>query len=319
MPDRTRPKSFATGSDLTLLNAATALQSIIDHTSGKTQLTTDQLTQCGATLSDTMRSLPPDDTILLPKLTALAKQPTAIPSATKPLRSTDALARLMLTRDLEILKSTKPEQLHAHPAAGIFPGAVPKDAPRIAGRNLAIDVSVPQWHSTGLYAAPGEIIRITIPQQAANRGLGVRIGCHTDSLWHLDPWQRAPEISRREPLKEVVTLAANPFGGLVYIDVPENAPHLVINVTISGAVEAPHFILGKTSLDDWKDRIRNNPAPWAELETNKIILSVPSGEIRQLDNPDELMALWNKILDAEAETSHHALGTGTRQKQVDSP
>lgn len=302
-PARTLPQSFSTAGDLTLLNATTALQSITDHARGKTQLSPEELTQCGTTLSDAMRSLPPDDTVLLPKLATLASQPTALPSPAKPLRSSDALARLMLTRDLAILSTTRPEQLHAHPSAEIFPGSVPKDAPRLAERTLAIDVSIPQWHSTGLYAAPGEIIRVTIPQEAANHGIGVRIGCHTDSLMHLDFWKRVPEISRREPLKEVQTIAANPFGGLIYIDVPQNAPRRIINVTISGAVEAPHFILGKTSLDDWKNRIRNNPAPWAELETSKVILSVPSEKIRLLETPDELMALWDRILDAEADLS----------------
>ena len=143
---------------------------------------------------------------------ALANKPGDFPTLTKPLRETDALARLMLTLDLERLRATKPEQLHAHPAADAFPGSVPNTAPRIADRVVAIDVSIPQWHSTGLYAAPGEIIRVTVPPEAANRGLGVRIGCHTDSLWHLDAWRRVPEISRREPLKEALTLAANQIG-----------------------------------------------------------------------------------------------------------
>ncbi len=303
MPGRTLAKSYATGGDLSLLNATTALQAITDHTRGKTKLTPDQLSQCSATLADAVRSLPPADKILLPKLAALPNKPGQFPSPTQPMRATDALARLMLTLDLERLRATQPGQLHAHPAADAFPGSVPKTAPRIAARVLAIDLTIPQWHSTGLYAAPGEIIRITLPPEAANKGLGVRIGCHTDSLWHLNEWQRIPEISRREPLKQALTTAANPFGGLIYIDVPENAPHLTINVTISGAVEAPHFILGKTSEADWKKSIRNNPAPWAELETNKVVLSVPSGKIRLLDNPGELMALWDRILDAEADLS----------------
>ncbi|MES2658218.1 MAG: M60 family metallopeptidase [Verrucomicrobiota bacterium] len=303
MPARTLPQAFATGGDLKFLNATTALQALTDNSGRKNQLAPAAVTQCAATVADALRSLPPDDRILLPKIAALSSETPSIPKETTPIRSSDAISRLMLTRETEILRSTKPEQLKAHPAAEAFPGTVVKSAPRLAERTIAVDVSIPQWHSTGLYAAPGEVIRVTIPQQAANKGVGVRIGCHTDALWHLDQWKRMPEISRRELLKEAVTLAANPFGGLIYIDVPENAPRLVINVTISGAVEAPHFILGKTSVEDWKKRIRNHPAPWAELETKKIILSVPSEKVRLLDNPDELMTLWDKILDAEADLS----------------
>ena len=302
-PDKTLPKAYATGGELTLLNATAALQAIADHTSGKAKLAPDQLTQCGATLADAMRALPPDDTLLLPKIAALASQPAEFPSPAKPLRADDALARLMLTRNLELLRNAKPEQLRAHPAADSFPGAVPKTAPRIASRTVAIDTTVPQWHSTGLYAAPGELIRVTLPPEAVDKGFGVRIGCHTDSLWHLDKWQRAPEISRREPLKLAQTTAANPFGGLIYIDVPDKITPATLQFTIAGAVEAPHFILGKTSVLDWKNRIRNLAAPWAELETKKVILSVPSEKIRQLEDPDALMTLWDRILDAEADLS----------------
>ena len=180
---------------------------------------------------------------------------------------------------------------------------MPRTAPRIASRTVAIDTAVPQWHSTGLYAAPGEPIRVSLPPEAVDKGFGVRIGCHTDSLWHHDKWQRAPEISRREPLKLAQTTAANPFGGLIYIDVPDKITPGTLQVTIAGAVEAPHYVHGKTSVLDWKNRIRNHPAPWAELETKKIILSVPSEKIRQLEDPDALMALWDRILDAEADLS----------------
>ena len=304
-PDKTLPKAFATGGDLALLNASAALQAIADHTTGKARLAPDQLTQCGATLADAMRALPPDDLILLPKINALAALPgaTDIPSPAKPLAADNALARLMLTRQLETFRTAKPEQLHAYPGADAFPGAVPKTAPRIPSRTVALDTAVPQWHSTGLYAAPGEVIRVTAPAEAVDKGFGVRIGCHTDSIWHLEKWQRAPEISRREPLKTAQTAAANPFGGLIYIDVPDKLTPGTIQVTIAGAVEAPHFILGKTGVLDWKNRIRNFPAPWAELETKKVILSVPSEKIRALEDPDALMALWDQILDAEADLS----------------
>ena len=199
------------------------------------------------------------------------------------------------------MRDAKPEQLRAHPAAEFFPGAVPADAARIASRTVSIDTTVPAWHSTGLYAAPGELIRVQIPPEAADKGFGVRIGCHTDGLWHLDKWQRAPEISRRESLRQAQTAAANPFGGLIYIEVPGDCTLGTIAVSVAGAVEAPRYIHGKTSVEEWKTKLRNSPAPWAELETKKVILSVPSAKIRQLDDPDALMAVWDAILDAQAD------------------
>ena len=42
--------------------------------------------------------------------------------------------------------------------------------------------------------------------------------------------------------------------------------------------------------------MRQSPAPWAELEFENIIFTVPSDAIRHLERPDEVAALWNKIM-----------------------
>lgn len=298
-PGKTTKSGYATGGDLALLNASTAL----DATLAKTAIAPDQLTQAGTTLADALRALPPDDKIFLPRLAALNTSATVVdfPRPDKPLAADNALARLVVTQQLETLKQTKPELIRPHPAADAFPGAVPKTAPRIPNRTVTIDTGIPGWQSTGLYAAPGELIRVAVPPALADKGLGIRIGCHTDSLWHLDKWQRAPEISRREPIKAAITAAANPFGGLIYIDMPEKLPPGKTLLAVAGAVEAPRYILGETSLMEWKTKIRNAPAPWAELETKKIILSVPSEKIRQLNDPEALMKFWDQVQDANAD------------------
>ena len=77
----------------------------------------------------------------------------------------------------------------ANPKLVVFMGSIflallPAGAPRVT-RTLRIDTAVPRWHSTGLYAAPGETITVTVPQAAAAMGLKVRIGAHTDKTYHL--------------------------------------------------------------------------------------------------------------------------------------
>ncbi len=72
-------------------------------------------------------------------------------------------------------------------------------------------------------------------------------------------------------------------------------------MTIANAIEAPLFIAGKTSLKDWRESIRQRPAPWAEIGNNKVILTVPSQVIRKLEDPQELMSFWDGVLDACAE------------------
>jgi len=62
-------------------------------------------------------------------------------------------------------------------------------------------------------------------------------------------------------------------------------------------VEAPLYVQGKTDPTAWLEKIRKAPAPWAELEGHNVILTVPSRVVRTLDNPEELMALWDRAID----------------------
>lgn len=67
-----------------------------------------------------------------------------------------------------------------------------------------------------------------------------------------------------------------------------------IQVT-GGVVESPFYVLGKTDSESWK-RLRDAPAPWAELQCERITLTIPSELIRSLENPKPLMEFWNKML-----------------------
>lgn len=58
--------------------------------------------------------------------------------------------------------------------------------------------------------------------------------------------------------------------------------------------------LGVTTADDWSQR-RVAPSPWAELEFDNIILTVPSKAVRDLEQVDELAKLWNNIMKTVAE------------------
>ncbi len=140
-----------------------------------------------------------------------------------------------------------------------------------------------------------------MPDRAADRGLLVRTGAHNDGLWSLDSWRRAPDVCRRDPLTQPVTRTANAFGGPIYIEVRPDCALGTVDVEIAGAVEAPHFVLGKVDPVQWRTEVRNRPAPWAELETRKVILTVPSTVVRHLEDPVELMELWDHVLDSCAE------------------
>ena len=296
--DRTSPKGFLAGAPPSnVFNASTALDTVLAGNAAP-----GEALQAMETTLLAARTLPPSDTLLLPRLEAVRKQHAGDPALAlrEPITSKEPLDRLLLTLAVQQAMHLPPDQVQALPAAAAFPGEVPAMAPRIT-RTVAIDTRVPEWHSTGLYAAPGETVTVTVPQDAARMGLAVRIGAHTDTLWQLPKWERAPEITRAFPVQAARADAANAFGGPVYIVVPAGCKAGRIQVTISHAVAAPLFVRGQTDLAAWRSDIRNAPAPWAELEGNNVILTVPSSVVRNLDDPEALMALWDRILDAYAD------------------
>ena len=85
---------------------------------------------------------------------------------------------------------------------------------------------------------------------------------------------------------------------------PQNATGVDKNwtVTVSGAtVRAPYYVHGQTRLADWLATLRAAPAPWAELQTDNFVLTLPSAAVRGLGDPAQLMAFWRAVVDAEAD------------------
>lgn len=315
---RTAERGFLAGQPpVRLAHAAAALDALILDDQGSKKLDKSQRRQAATIVTQAARAIPPDDRLLRPRLARLIDdhRGDAVPTPSSPLTMRRPLARIALTMQLDEIKTLRPDQIREHPAASAFPGSVPPDAPRVR-RTIRVDTRVPDWHSTGLYAPPGEVIAVTAPGGAAGGGLAIRIGAHSDRLWRLDTWRRAPEICRRRRLDHARTEAASPFGGPIYIDVPRDCPLGTIEVSIAGAVEAPYYVLGRTDLAAWRETIRARPAPWAELASEKVILTVPSKVIRRLEDPEGLMKFWDRVLDACAELAARPLARRRPERYV---
>jgi len=301
--DRNSEGGYAAGATPSpLLNASKALDAALAHTEGRAKLTPEEIGLVSTVLSRTAQALPPGDTILLPRIKALAADTeiSVVPTPKQPIKLDDMLARLVLTMQLRDASQLPPEQVKALPAAAVFPGAAPEGTPRVT-RTVEIDTSVPGWHSTGLYADPGQLLTVQLPEAAAGKGLEIRLGATTCRNWNHGTWLRAPEIDRQFALKAAESEAASAFGGLLYVVVPDKCALGAVPITLVGGVVAPYFELGKTSLDDWRTSIRNCPAPWAELASGKAVLTVQSACVRQLDDPESLLKTWERVLDLCAE------------------
>ncbi len=308
----TSPRGFAVAAlPDELTHAGKALDAV--EANGLTQR---EITQATYTLTSALRALPPDDTLLAPRLRGLIDpNERRWPSAERPVREVDILDRLAATLFVTEHLRTPPESVNAHPAAADFPGSVPVDARRIT-RTLTIHAtehvghitsfysqrSKNRWHSTGLYAAPGELVTVTMPAAVAATGdVNVRVGAHDQDISVREEWTRMPVISRSFPVKAATTPVANAFGGLIYIEVPVKTDLGAIIVTIAGAVAAPLFVSGETDPAVWRNEIRHAPGPWAEIAGRNMIVTTRSSEVRNLDDPVALAQTWDRVLDLSAE------------------
>lgn len=248
------------------------------------------------------RLLPAEDKLLRPRLDELRTRHLAelMPSEEKPLDSSRPLHRVLLAYHHVVLGESDPAALRTLAQVDGFPNYGAKSIMR-RRRTIEINTAQPGWHSTGMYAPPGLTMRVDLPESARSLNLRVRIGCHTDELWHLDTWKRMPSISIERTVNEEKNALITPYGGMVYVVVPDGCEPRNISVVVHGCYDAPSYKLGETKLEDWMGTIRNNIAPWAELATDKVILSVPSSAVRTHDDPQALMTMWDRILDAAAD------------------
>jgi hypothetical protein len=259
--------------------AHNALLALRRHDAGQ------KLAQDAAIIAEAYRAVPPDAPYALEARRLVESVGPVGPTPQRPYGAAHALERLAL-----VVQAEGTDPAGAATGSDAFPGAVPA-AERRVRQEVRLNLAVPGWAGTGLYAPPGETIRVT----GAPEGVTIQIGAHADHLWHHDEWKRHPQIVRRFPASATVE-ARNPFGGLVYVDVP-NGRQGTADVVIEGAVRAPRFVLGRTTNASWKSVELASNAPWTELETSKVILTVPTEAARQIQDPEALMRFWDRTMD----------------------
>lgn len=280
-----------TGADSPLLQPASAMDSL-----KKGGLKPAETTTATDTIQRALSMLPADSgiTATIAKLAA-AEGGEGGPTAQKPITNAMPFSRLEIGLQARQIEKLRPEEVKAHPSAAYFPGAIPASAKRVT-RTVNVDSGVPDWHSLGLYAAPGEVVTVTVPKSMSDIGLNIRIGTHTDELWHLDRWERFPAISRSWRIRQVTTKVASPFGGLIYIDVPSSKISGYIPVIIEHAVPAPLFVRGKTTKKEWLAMLAEPGAPWAEIQSNLVTITVPRSAAEIVKDPDALTTYWDEVM-----------------------
>jgi uncharacterized protein (TIGR02145 family) len=195
-----------------------------------------------------------------------------------------------------------------------FPGVCPLPADPSQAYLATVNASMPSawgkptaWSATparrptGFYLAPGSVGKVKVPDIMVNAGYKILVGAHPLMNNTVHPViQRFFGISNTYEITDSVTLIANPFGGGIYIITPYQASAGLQQVELTNVLPAPFFSaksFNATTLSEWQNVQRNNPAPWADFESEKFMMQVPTSFIYNYSDPVTLMADWDARMD----------------------
>ncbi len=172
----------------------------------------------------------------------------------------------------------------------IMPGPVATNAPRLSG-SVAIDgdyntdpgfyLNTPSLvvRPTGYYAAPGEIVDITVPSSIVNQGVKVHVGAHyADYREDNKGYRRMPNIATKFNLDAANISVANPFGGAIFFVFPDGSNFGSTTVEINNAVKAPYFSTKtgySNSLSDYQTDVNNGYVNWVDIESDNFLCTFP--------------------------------------------
>ena len=202
----------------------------------------------------------------------------------------------------------------------VFPGKVKDSSPRINDASVEINGTYNVIHGarhlndtwdakrpTGHYAPPGELITITIPTNHVDKGMSVMIGAHERDHSNLSQTNRFLRISNRFGLSTEETKIVNPFGGGIYMLVPEGSNFGYFDIKIDGAVKSPYFSTREakgTDLSVWQAELVEQSVKWVDIESDKFMTTLPidvldgisPGSIN-LTDPRLMMEKWDEVAD----------------------
>ncbi len=268
---------------------------------GEKPSTKQSLKQTTATLSQLVNTLPggvrPE---LYTRLLSLSKHPDAnkTPSPDAPVGAESVFARLAILAQKNAWLADPEKPVAASPGAAVYPGLVKPGTPKIE-KTIDVDLSVPLWHSTGVYAVPGEPLTVTLGKDALKLGLKARIGSTADDLSGLAEWKRHPAVTCEVPLVKETTTFYNPFGGLVYIVVPDRGNLSgVKSVKLAGGVMAPWFKLGRDTNESFAEQCRTSGAPYGEIQSKDFVVIAETAGLKRVDDATWIAEYWDKVLGA---------------------
>jgi hypothetical protein len=154
---------------------------------------------------------------------------------------------------------------------------------------------------TGCYLAPGSVAKVTVPSSLVGIGASVLVGAHTWDLTKKKDIKRLDRVTTKYDINSTTITIANPLGGGIYINVPYQNALGILNITLENVVRSPYYArtaANKTSFSDWKNIERLRDAPWTDIETDKVMMQVPTSWISNFDGIETTMDDWDMAMDA---------------------
>ncbi len=195
-----------------------------------------------------------------------------------------------------------------------FPGIVSANALRVQDGQFTIDADYqtdPGFYlndqeyvrrPTGFFLPAGELVTVTVPDEAVGQGLVLYAGAHRKNLQETwNEFRRFPRVSTQVPLDSETVTITNPFGGGIYVTVPDSTQLGSLTFGISGAVKAPYYSTKEgysTSLSVFLAEIQKQEVPWVDMESDNFMTTIPNGQARLMTDPDSVLYFWDKSFDA---------------------
>ena len=298
-----------------ITHAWKALEAVANHATGEAVLSQGLLEKATMTVRIALHGLSLSFEAYFQKAAEMAAAVgPVVPTGADPVEpNVELVESLIVIYDHKRNQELPPEEMYIHPASADFPGPVPEGTPEVSvtrtvdasypGRPLQYAFSnpaSPEWISLGVYAAPGALIEVEGAPESAGKGLGGAIGAHSDTLWNKDSWSRFPQLVRVDAIDDTVTRSANALGGPVYLRVPVGSDLGEITVSVQGGVAMTRYARGETSDADWEVE-RGHAAPWAEIGSDKFIVTVPRDVAVAIEDAGEVAELWDQVMDACAD------------------
>jgi hypothetical protein len=194
--------------------------------------------------------------------------------------------------------------------ASIWPGPVSEAAPRVSSEvtidgnyntddKYVLNGQAEVYRMTGYYAAPGEIVSVSIDASITDAKLKVVIGT---SEFNIEGGEinRFARVTKSFELNSTATKIANPFGGPIYIKVPEKSNLGNVTIDFSNVVKMPYFSTktgAETSLVTYQTELAKDHVKWVDWESDNFMTTItrPMANYvnEQLNDPTNILSKWN--------------------------